>query len=392
MISYTTFSDIVDHGLDYLGSNPSEQARRDVVRAALEAYRDLANAFNWSYLYTHSRIITSAAFDGAAEGATIAYDHEGVTYPRQMTITGAMWPDWAADGAIRVGNVSFKVAERKSATVITLDETINPGADIASGTEFTLYRDTYLLPEDYIAQDQALYEQNFGGMSYTHPRDWLYSSRYVFAQGQPYCYTVTGERQYPGRLTLKIYPWPSESKSIDFLYKRRFRPLAVVSESTGKASTTEGSAVLTGVGTAFTPRMVGSVVRISPNGTKLPTSLIMGSNPAVFESVVTAYISATSIQVADVADIAYSSVAYTISDPIDIEQGAMLNAYLRCVEKHIGMSRTLKDKPSAAAQYLSALGEAKSADSRSFTGRTVGSGGRVRMRLRDMPYDINAIN
>jgi hypothetical protein len=118
----------------------------------------------------------------------------------------------------------------------------------------------------------------------------------------------------------------------------------------------------------------------------------MGSNPAVFESVVTAYISATSIQVADVADIAYSSVAYTISDPIDIEQGAMLNAYLRCVEKHIGMSRTLKDKPSAAAQYLSALGEAKSADSRSFTGRTVGSGGRVRMRLRDMPYDINAIN
>src|SRR4051812_43325082 len=116
MIAYTTFQDIIDHGMDYLGGNPSENARRDCVRAALEAYRDLANAFNWSYLYTHSRVVTSAAFDGAAEGATIAYDHAGGTYERQATVTGAMWPEWAADGSIRVGQVAYRVDERKSAT------------------------------------------------------------------------------------------------------------------------------------------------------------------------------------------------------------------------------------------------------------------------------------
>lgn len=389
MISYTTFEDIVNHGFDYLGGGLADNTRRDCIRAATEAYRDLANAFNWSYLYSQSRIITSAAFDGATEGATIAYDHEGGTYPRQVTITGAIWPDWAADGSIRVGEVAFKVDERKSATVVTLDDTINPGDDLDAGTEFQLYRDTYLLPEDYISQDQALYERNFGGMTFTHPREWLYNSRYVFAQGQPQCYTITGDRKHPGRLVIKIYPWPTDTKSIDFLYKRRPRALTLVSESAGKVAVTTGSNVVTGTGTAFTPKMVGSVIRLAATGAKLPTSLIMSSNPAVFESVVTAYVSPTSIQVADVADQDLSAVAYTISDMIDIEPGAMLNAYHRCVEMHIGMSRTLKDKPSAAKQYLSALSEAKSADSRSFTGRSVGDNGRVRMRLRDMPIDLS---
>lgn len=388
-MSYTTFEDIINHGFDYLGGGLSDNTRRDCVRAALEAYRELANAFNWSYLYSQSRIITSAAFDGSAEGATIAYDHEGGTYPRQATITGAMWPDWAADGCIRVGEVAYKVDERKSATVVTLDETINPGVDLDAGTQFQLYRDTYLLPDDYISQDQALYERNFGGMSFTHPREWLYNSRYVFNEGQPQFYTVTGDRKHPGRLVLKIYPWPTEAKSIDFLYKRRPKALTIVSDSTGKVSASTGSNAITGTGTAFTPAMVGSVIRLSSSAAKLPTSLIMSSNPAVFESVVTAYVSSTSIQVADPVDQDFSAVAYTISSLIDIEQGAMLNAYHRCVEKHIGMSRTLKDKPSAAQQYLVALNEARAADSRSFAGRSVGSSGRVRMRLRDMPQDLS---
>ena len=104
MITHTTLSDVINHGFDYLGGNPSEQSRRDIVRAALEAYRDLANAFNWSYLYTHSRVYTSPAFDGSQVGATIAYDLTGGQYERMVTLTGAVWPDWAAEGTyIRVG-------------------------------------------------------------------------------------------------------------------------------------------------------------------------------------------------------------------------------------------------------------------------------------------------
>ncbi len=130
--------------------------------------------------------------------------------------------------------------------------------------------------------------------------------------------------------------------------------------------------------------MVGSVIRFSAT-TAPPTSLVMGTNVAAFESVVSAWVSPTSLVITDLANATYTATGYSVSDPIDIEQGAMLNAYLRCVEKYIGMSRTLKDKPSAAKQYDVALAEAKSADSRSFANRSAGMTGRYLPRFRDMP-------
>jgi hypothetical protein len=384
MISYYTFQDAVDHGLDYLGSNPTDQARRDCVRAILESYRDLANAFNWTYLYTPGRLITSPAYDSSATGATLAYLDSSGTYPRQVTISGDVWPDWAGDGVIRIGTVGYKVDQRISATVLTLDETIKPSADIPALTPFTMYQDSYLLPEDFVAQDQALYELNFGGMDYTHPREWLFENRYVFAQGTPQFFTITGDRKYPGRLLTRIFPWPFQVKTIDFIYKRRPRVLLTQRVVAGTVSVTGSGTALTGVGTAFMPKHVGSVIRLSGNP-KPPSSLIMGDNVAVFETTIAAYVSPTSVVLRDPVDATYTASGYVVSDPIDIEQGAMLNAYLRCVEKHLGMARTLKDKPSASKQYDVALGEAKSADSRSFQGRSVGQTGRYRPRFRDMP-------
>lgn len=390
MSRFTTLQDALDHGIDYLGGNPSDQPIRDCMRAASEAYRDLANAFNWSYLYTQGRIITSAMF--VDEDATLSYTQTGGTYERMATISGGTWPDWAADGYIRVGQVAYKVDERKSATVVTFDEQVNPGADIASGTEFLMYRDTYLLPEDYIAQDQALYEQNFGGMRYTHPRDWMYTNRYIYASGIPEAYTITGDKKYPGRLVLRLFPWPTEQKSVDFIYKRRPSKLIIANATAGTASVSAGDTAVTGVGTAFTPQMVGSVIRLSAT-VKPPTSLIMSfaksGNAAAFESVVAAYVSPTSLVLADPADTDYAGVGYTISDAVDIEPGSMLNAYLRCIEMHLGMSRTLKDKPSARLQYQAALEEAKAADSRSFQGRAAGQSRPLRRRLRDYPQDLS---
>jgi hypothetical protein len=76
-------------------------------------------------------------------------------------------------------------------------------------------------------------------------------------------------------------------------------------------------------------------------------------------------------------------VAYAISDPVDIEERSMANAFHRCCEMHISMNRTLKDKPSARLQYKEALTEARAADSRSFQGRSVGDFDGYPMRLRD---------
>src|SRR5262249_21657786 len=120
-----------------------------------------------------------------------------------------------------------------------------------------------------------------------------------------------------------------------------------------------------------------------------PSSTIMNENPAVFETTIQDYVSSTTVNLMDALDKTYSGAGFTISDPIEIEIGSMQNAFLRCVEKHIGMARTLKDKPSAAKQYEQALSEAKAADSRSFQSRSVNQHGPLRRRLRDYPIDLS---
>jgi len=420
---YVTFQDLIDHGVDYIGGNPAQQVRRDVIRAILEAYRELINAHNWSYLYTQGRIISNPAYDGSVQSppATIQYQQSAGSYPYQVTLTGGTWPPWAGQGYLRcsvqglfpeyepvdydvntsTSFVAYKVAELKSATVLTLDNQLNPGIDLPAGTQFTLYCDSYVLPIDFVAADQAMYEQMFGGMEFSHPRDWLYENRYVFAQGIPYKYTIRGDKKWPGRMVISIYPWPYEYRTMDFIYKRRPRVLSNPLYTTGTVSGTSVGAAynqsgtmdasgqtLTGVGTNWTPEMVGSVIRLTPSTTVQPSSMIMGTNPATYESVVTDYISSTSLVMQDPLDQTYSGVQYTMSDPIEIEPGAMMNAMYRCVEKHIGQARTLKDKPSAQAQYLVELRAARSADSRSFMGRAAGCGEPMRRRLRDYPIDL----
>jgi hypothetical protein len=55
-------------------------------------------------------------------------------------------------------------------------------------------------------------------------------------------------------------------------------------------------------------------------------------NPYAFQTSVLTYGSATALTLLDVANAAYSGVKYTLSDPLDIEDGAMFTAFLRLAE------------------------------------------------------------
>ena len=384
-----TYQDSVDHLVDYLGGVASDQVVRDCKRAVIASVRDLANAHRWSYHYTHGRVNTVAPYSTG----TIAYDHTGGTYERMVTLSSGTWPTWAADGQIRfelstdlADGPIYEVEERKSSSIITLSEDLNPGQDVSSGSVYVLYRDSYALPEDFIAQDEATYQDNFSQMDFIHPRDWLAYNRYRYSSGIPRYYTIVGDNLNNGRMTLRLAPYPDAAKTIDFVYQRRPRSLRILSETTGTVSMTSGASTVTGVGTAFTESMVGSVIRLSST-TTAPTSIV-GDNPYEFESVITGFTSATSVTVRDSAPDDFASVAYVISDPIDIEQGAMLTAFQRGLEFQLSLTRVLKDKPSSRAAYELALALAKDADSRSFSGRSAGDPPRLRRRLRDMPISF----
>lgn len=377
------YCDAVEHALDYLGGTSDPQAQRDCRRCVLQAYRALADARPWAYFATQGRIVTSAPY---ATG-TITYTHTGGAYERVVTLAAGTWPAWAGPGCqLRIGDVSYAVQERRSDTQLTLTSTLNPFVDLPSWT-FTLYRDVYALPEDYIAQDTAIYEGNFGGLCYSDATSWLWEQRYTESAGTPRYYAITGDPLFPGRLVLRLSPSPDAAKSVDFMYTRRPRALATESYAAGTATAVAGSATVTGDGTAWTAAMAGSILRLG-TARALPTSPI-GAAPAAAEVRILEVVSATALRVEDDLAADHAAVRYIISDPADVERGAMLNALLRGVEMHLHIARSIKDKPDAFAAYDRALREAQAADSRSYQGRSMGGDSPRRMLKKDMPADFS---
>lgn len=377
------YCDAVEHAFDYLGGTPDEQAQRDCRRCVQQAYRALADARAWGYLVAQGRINTSAPY---ATG-TISYTHTGGTSEREVVLAGGTWPTWAGPGChLRVGDVTYAALERMSATRLTLTEALNPGADVAAGTSYTLYRDVYELPEDFVAQDTAIFEGNFGGLCYSDATSWLWEQRYTESSGTPRYYAITGDALFPGRLVLRLSPYPDAAKSVDFIYHRRPRVLTTEAYATGTATAAADSTTVTGSGTAWTAAMAGSVLRLG-TATRPPTSPI-GAYPAAVETRIVEVVGAAELRVEDAPAAAHAEVRYIISDPIDVQE-SMRNALLRGVEKHLHIARSIKDKPDAFQAYDFALREALAADSRSVQARAMGGASPRRMLKKDMPADFS---
>ena len=391
----TTVWDIIEHGRDFLGGDPSAETDRVVHRAIQSALRELVNSHQWLYYYTHGRIQGR----GFYTTGTIKFEVSSGSNPNLVTLTGGTWPVWANLGSLRTGSVTtnnlantglgtviYSVDQIIDSTHLTLQSNLAPIADIAAGTSFTLFLDEYDLPSDFVNTDQGFADVSWGGMEYVHPNKWLQVNRYYQSYSNtPRFYTIFGSSKSPNRMAWRIFPFPDSDRTLDFVYKRRPRQPTRDSYTTGTAITDAVGApsLVYGNGTNWTIDMVGSVIRLSSAAT-FPTGW-SGSNVYVMERNIVKVNSTTQLTVDDVATQSLSNVAYRISDPVDMEETAMLEAFFRCVEKHIAMMRNMKDAPMRAAMYEQALLYAKDADSRSFATRVAGVGGPYRARLAQMP-------
>jgi len=380
----TTVWDTIEFLMDYLGLDVTKAVPRVARRAIRAALREIANARRWTYLYTHGRIFTNAQYGTG----TVAYDHTGGAYERLLTLTGGTWPSWANYGSVRIGSTTYTVDQRIDGTRLTLDDVLNPGADVASGATFALYQDTYTLPEDFVGSDQGMADESWGGMDYVHPSDWLRATRYLYSTSNtPRFYTFRGSPKVPGRLAVSLFPFPDVSRSVDFIYHRRPRPITLDRYQTGTVTVNaagSGTTTVTGTGTVWTNSMVGSVIRLSNNAASYPTNFD-GDSPYAEERNVVQVVSATQITVDETITTSYTGVKHRISDPIDIVDGSILEAFLRCAEMHASLQRSHKDREQAKASYQRALILAKEADSVSFARRVAGEFVGYKLRLADMP-------
>lgn len=371
-----TYADAVEHILSLLGSMANSDTARDARRAVQSAYREFAAVRRWTYYISRGRITTVAPYSTG----TITYTNS----TRTLTLASGTWPTWAAYGVVVIDSVPYEVASRTSSSVLILSVNSNPGANVAAGTTYTIYRDRYPMPCDFLAADQFMAI----GSSIAYPKrvmpgDWLSPQRLSTTPATPRRYCFLSDPNYMGALAVGFQPPPDAAIPFDFIYHRRPRPLLIEEYKTGTATNTASSTTVTGGGTAWSSKHIGSTIRFGTVA-EHPTS-ILGANPFTYERIITDVASATSLTVDSAIDDAHSSVKYVISDQVDIEDGAMLVAFQRCLEKQVSIARHMPAKIDFNKMYLEALVAAKEADSRGFEPRRASVHEGDYLRLADYP-------
>lgn len=376
-----TAHDLQQRLLSYLGGNAEGATHADINRAILDAYREMPTLHPWTSLLQIGRLFLNASYNTG----TITYDHTGGLYERMMTLVDGVWPTWIARGYLRIGTVVSYVDRRISDTVITLDETHNPGQDIDAGTEYGAVQDSYQLPIDFTIGDRGLPENNWGEMQYCRPADWFALQRFTQSSGQMLLYTFTADPKNSGRLAFRCFPPPDIFQTLDFLYRRRCRDLVVWDRTTGRATTAGGDDLIDlSDGGTFTAATVGSVIRLSSTAKDLPGPP-EGLNPYAIERTILRLVSSTQAQVDDTIDDAYAAVGYRISDPIDIEPTSMYNALYAASIRHLCLARNRKELADATTTWRFALDLAKEADMRDGAVDSASLGVQFRQRLATMP-------
>lgn len=355
-----TFKDQIQALRDYVGNTVGGNIEgRRIKRAIHDALRDLASQRAWSY-YVGLRQLTVSA---SQTSSTITYDHTGGTYERMVTLASGTWPSWAALGYIVISNVPYKVATRESDTVVTLSVHSNPGADVAAGTSYTMYRDLYPLPDGFISLQSLVSLGNQWPLTPLASRDFANRERISVTPASPCHYSIMGDPNYQGRVALRLSPPPNAADTLEYLYTRQPRMPSLEEYSTGTVSVTSGSRTVTGSGTTFDASMVGCSIRIGDDGTSLPTGPD-GSNYYAVERVVTGYTSATVITVDSAFSTTISARTFVISDILDLDQAVMLNAFQRGCEMLLASGLNMPKRDSARTYYEQELLRAMEADSR----------------------------
>lgn len=364
-----TFKDLLEQVLDICsGNDKSERNARTARRAIVECYREFPTLRDWRYFQPRLNISTVAN----QTTGTIAYSQS----TRQVTLTSATWPSDVLDYILVIGQVRCVPTVRDSSTVITLSETQNPGADVAAGATYELYKDTYALPDNFVSHTgllrdaldphRMIREQTLGEI--------LQYNRLLSA-GQPQQYTFVKHPRYAGGMAILFSPAPNEARTYELPIITRPRPLRTELYCTGTMAVTADSTTATGTSTTFTANHAGCVLRVSENSTTLPTSVIGSTdnvnNTAALTRMITSRTSATVLVLEQASDVTLSGVKYTLSDPIDLEHGAMLNAFMRMTEYRYNLLAGKKDSLSISkAVWERALEQAAWSDQRGFVPET----------------------
>lgn len=364
-----TFQDIVEHILDVFDNSRSGRPLRMAKRAARESLRELHMCHRWGYYEgTHFFRTSADQTSGSIEyyhtgGSTGTGTGTGTdTYgARTVVLTGATWPSDVVHWKIKIGDFHYSIESRVDDNEITLPTGENPGADVSSGTSYTLYREAYSLPNG-LAEIGVLVDVDNNRVVPLISYDDQLTRKHLSKDtpGTPWHANVRNAGIYFNSYSVFFVPPPTAEKEYMLTYQRQPKMLETEVYSTGTATVTSGSTSVTfSSGAALTAKHVGSVIRFgsaTQDPTPVPGAIDDTDNPFVDQGVILSR-TATSCTIDTAVSQAYSSVKYSISDPLDVEIGTMLTAYQRMCEASYATltKRTMKEREELAKEAHVAL-------------------------------------
>jgi len=353
---YDAESALRDVARDYGGS------RSTLLRRAIQrAYHRFMAEHEWSWLKANGRLKLQAC----QTTGTVAYDATGgSTCERQLTLSGTTWPSDVQDWAIKFDDVVCEIEKRYSDTVVQLDATMCPVADVDSGTTYTAFQRWYALPNDFVSMETPMEESGTILGRYVTPEKMEEMMRYDFTTGDVYFWTIRSAPGLLGTYALFIHGVPTAAETLDFVYWRRPSPLRysgyASADYEGNITVTAGSATVEGESTLFdTVNNPGAVMLISSSGNS-PTGY-EGDYPYAEKRTIRSVASTTSLTLDGNVVTSRENTGYRITSPLDMPAD-VYHAFLACCEAEYARACRLKERGDLERAYHGALWAAKGVD------------------------------
>lgn len=334
-----------------------QNRQRQLARTAiLNCLRELPYKHRWAYYIRRYTLRTTASQSG-----TLTYDHTGGASERLVTLVTATLP---TDGTgeyhrIIIDNVAYDIQRVLSASTCQLSPNNNPGEDVAAGTACTVYRAFYPLPVGFRRLNHVWDVEDEHEMPQMTEDDLQHQGMTCYiTPDTPWYVGVTSAGELMSAFMLQFSPPPSQSRTYDIMYEASPQPIRTWKYSTGTATSTGNSTITIATGMTSIA-MLGAILRMTSSTSVEPTSIVSSAiggidNPHTVQRTIIDVPTSSTLAV-DAAVTALAAVKYTISDPIDVENGGMLLAFQRQCDAEYSFllqSKEWKEKRVAADRDL----------------------------------------
>lgn len=357
-----TLADLHEILRRYTGNDGTPSKSAAVVSAAKQALDRIGVYHDWYFYQTWGRTITSAPY----QDGTISFDFTGGAEERLVTLTGGVFPDWAAQGGtISVNNIPYDVDKRLSDTTLTLKVNQTPGVDLPSGTVYLLYRAQYDLPADCAGIDRPILSSSTRIIPKVSLNEFITRRNWNESIAEPMMFAIAVGPY--GNSQILLWQPPDAVYSLEYQYKRKAAIPTIAEESRGKLTLTATSTTVAGKTTAFSQAMAGCVLRVSYDD-KVPTS-VEGTSPFQYEYIIDSVQSPTSLTLTAPAIASVGNRGFTISSRLDVDDGPMMMLLVKMGMKNLRIALRINMTNEELPEYERAVLEAKSYDGQRYKGQ-----------------------